>query len=139
MLIPYAEQQLDTVAGVRDSLVNQRLILQCEYLIAKNRVLRRRAAPLGRRALYPWEIASGWREVSGGGLIARKFDGSRRRSYQGRPRVGPELEALIIGIGLEEQRLGLRSHCWRSRQSRPTTLQSDDRKHSEAPLRLASA
>lgn len=54
MLIPYAEQQLDTVAGVRDSLVNQRLILQCEYLIAKNRVLRRRAAPLGRRALYPW-------------------------------------------------------------------------------------
>src|SRR3954469_23370857 len=96
-------------------LVNQRLLLQCEYLIAENRVLRshvsgrlRLSDPerstlagigkrLGRKYLAevacvakPETILAWYRR-----LVARKFDGSKHRSYLGRPRVGPELEGLI--------------------------------------------
>src|SRR5262249_9560507 len=87
-------------------LVNQRLLLQCEYLSAENRILRahlpRRLRPsdpqrstlaeigkwLGRTQLAevacvakPDTILAWYRR-----LIARKFDGSKRRSYPGRPR-----------------------------------------------------
>ena len=90
-------------------LVNQRLLLQCEYLIAENRILRShisgRLQPsdtersnlaeigrrLGRKCLAevacvakPETILAWYRR-----LIARKFDGSTHRSYPGRPRVGP--------------------------------------------------
>ena len=93
-------------------LVNQRLLLQCEYLIAENRVLRSHVSGrlrlsdaerstlaeigkrLGRKCLAevaciakPETILAWYRR-----LIARKFDGSKHRSYPGRPRVGPELE-----------------------------------------------
>jgi putative transposase len=34
-------------------------------------------------------------------LIAHKFDGSNHRTYPGRPRVGLELEALIVGMARE--------------------------------------
>lgn len=34
-------------------------------------------------------------------LIAQKFDGSKRRSYPGRPRIDPKLEALIIRMAQE--------------------------------------
>lgn len=39
-------------------------------------------------------------------LIARKFDGSKHRSYPGRPRVGPELEALIVRMAQENKGWG---------------------------------
>ena len=60
-------------------------------------------------------------EISGGGglrgqaatilawyrrLIAQKFDGSKRRSYPGRPRVAPELEALIVRMARENSGWG---------------------------------
>lgn len=34
-------------------------------------------------------------------LIARKLDGSKHRSYPGRPRVSPEVEALIVRMAQE--------------------------------------
>ena len=34
-------------------------------------------------------------------LIARKFDGSKARRYPGRPRIEPELEALVIRMAKE--------------------------------------
>src|SRR3982751_5376671 len=102
-------------------LVNQRLLLQCEYLIAENRVLRshvsgrlRLSDPerstlagigkrLGRKYLAevacvakPETILAWYRR-----LVARKFDGSKHRSYLGRPRVGSEIEALIVRMAQE--------------------------------------
>src|SRR3954452_24649324 len=107
-------------------LVNQRLLLQCEYLIAENRILRshvsgrlRLSDPerstlaeigkrLGRKCLAeaacvakPETILAWYRR-----LIARKFDGSKYCSYPGRPRVGPELEALILRIAQENKGWG---------------------------------
>ena len=97
-------------------LVNQRLLLQCEYLIAENRILRthvprklrlsdseRRTLAeigkqLGRKLLFDVacvvkpETILGWYRR----LIARKFDGSKHRSYPGRPRIDAEVEALIV-------------------------------------------
>jgi hypothetical protein len=34
-------------------------------------------------------------------LIARKFDGSKGRTYPGRPRVEPEMEALVVRLARE--------------------------------------
>src|SRR3954464_6136786 len=107
-------------------LVNQRLLLQCEYLIAENRVLRshvsvrlRLSDPerstlvgigkrLGRKYLAevacvakPETILAWYRR-----LVARKFAGSRQRSYPGRPRVGPEVEALIVRMAQENKGWG---------------------------------
>jgi putative transposase len=39
-------------------------------------------------------------------LIARKFDGSKHRSYPGRPRVGHELESLILRMAQENKSWG---------------------------------
>src|SRR3979409_959673 len=97
-------------------LVNQKLLLQNEYLAAENRILRahlpariRLSDPerstlaeigkrLGRAALQqvacvakPDTILAWYRR-----LIARKFDGSKLRTSPGRPRIAPELEALIV-------------------------------------------
>src|SRR6516164_11577735 len=97
-------------------LVNQRLLLQCEYLIAENRVLRSHvtgrlrlsdterstlaeiAKRLGRKHLAevaciakPDTILAWYRR-----LIARKFDGSKYRSYPRRPRVDAAVESLIV-------------------------------------------
>ena len=102
-------------------LVNQRLLLQCEYLIAENRILRshlqgkpRLSNPerctraeigkrLGRQCLAevacvakPDTILAWYRR-----LIARKFDGSQHRSYPGRPRLAPAVEALIVRMAQE--------------------------------------
>jgi putative transposase len=97
-------------------LVNQRLLLQCEYLVAENRILRshlpgrvrlsdserRTLAEIGRRlgrkllsevaCVAKPETIVGWYRR----LIARKFDGSKHRTYPGRPRVGAEVGALIV-------------------------------------------
>src|SRR5450759_902368 len=106
-------------------LVNQKLLLQNEYLAVENRILRahlptriRLSDPerstlaeigkrLGRAALQevacvaqPDTILAWYRR-----LIARKFDGSKLRTSPGRPRIAPELEALIVRFARENS-------CW---------------------------
>ncbi len=39
-------------------------------------------------------------------LIARKFDGSKHRDYPGRPRIAPEIEALIVRFARENSGWG---------------------------------
>src|ERR1700685_2682817 len=106
--------------------VNQELLLQNEYLAAENRILRaklparlRLSDPeratlaeigkrLGRKALrevarvaQPDTILAWYRK-----LIARKFDGSPYRRYPGRPRIRPELEALVVRMARENSGWG---------------------------------
>src|SRR6266850_6961576 len=107
-------------------LVNQKLLLQNEYLAAENRILRaqlptrlRLTDPqrstlaeigkrLGRKALEQVTCVAkpdtilGWYRR----LIARKFDGSRHRSYPGRPPITPEIEALVVRIARENSGWG---------------------------------
>ena len=107
-------------------LVNQRLLLQNEYLIAENRILRshlperlRLSDPerstlaeigkrLGRKDLklvasvaLPDTILAWYRR-----LIAQKFAGSKRRSNPGRPPITPEIEALIVRMARENSGWG---------------------------------
>src|SRR6478736_1047019 len=107
-------------------LVNQKLLLQNEYLAAENRILRahlparmRLSDPerstlaeigkrLGRAALQqvacvakPDTVLAWYRR-----LIARKFDSSRIRTSPGRPRTEPELEALIVRFARENSPAG---------------------------------
>jgi hypothetical protein len=107
-------------------LVNQKLLLQNEYLAAENRILRahlptriRLSDPerstlaeigkrLGRAALQqvacvakPDTILAWYRR-----LIARKFDGSKLRTSPGRPRIALELEALIVRFASENSGWG---------------------------------
>lgn len=63
---------------------------------------------LGRKALEdvancakPETIRKWYRK-----LIARKFDGSKSRRYPGRPRVAPEIEALVVRIARENSSWG---------------------------------
>jgi hypothetical protein len=102
-------------------LVNQRLLLQCEYLVVENRILRshlsgrlRLSDPerftlaeigkrLGRKHLAevacvakPDTILAWYRR-----LIARKFDRSKYRSYPRRPRVDAAVESLIVRMAQE--------------------------------------
>ncbi len=142
ILIPHAEQQLGTVAGVRDwpGQSAHSSPMRISDGGESNPPLPRlwSTAAFGRRALYSRRNRQAARaEVSGGGslcskpetilswyrrLIAPKFDGSKHRSYPGRPRVAPRHGGSRRPNGPGEQRLGLRSHRWRSRQSRPSTL-----------------
>src|SRR4030095_15625154 len=107
-------------------LVNQELLIQNEYLAAENQILRahlpsrlRLTDPerstlaeigkrLGRKALRrvarvakPDTILAWYRK-----LIAQKFDGSKHRSYPGRPPVGPEVTALIVRMARENSGWG---------------------------------
>src|SRR6204780_425667 len=107
-------------------LVNQKLLLQNEYLAAENRILRshlptrlRLSDPerstlaemgkrLGRRGLeqvasvaQPDTILAWYRK-----LIARKFDGSKRRPSVGWPRIDSELESLIVRLARENSGWG---------------------------------
>src|SRR6185436_11251769 len=104
-------------------LVNQELLLRNEYLAAENRILRAHlpvrlrlsdaerstlaeiAKRLGRKALKdiarvakPDTLFAWYRR-----LVAQKFDGSRRRRYPGRPRVSPEVEALVVQVARENR------------------------------------
>ena len=112
--------------GYVSGMVNQRLLLQCEYLLAENRILRSHAsgrlrlsdaerstlAEIGKRLGRKWltevacvakpETILAWYRH----LIARKFDGSKHRSHPGRPRVAPELEALIVRLAQENKGWG---------------------------------
>ena len=107
-------------------LVNQELLLQNEYLAAENKILRvhlparlRMSDPerstlaeigkrLGRKALAqvacvakPDTILAWYRR-----LIAHKFDGSKNRSYPGRPRIDREVEALVVQMARENSGWG---------------------------------
>ena len=102
-------------------LVNQQLLLQNEYLAAENRILRahlptrlRLSDPqrstlaeigkrLGRKALEqvacvakPDTILAWYRR-----LVARKFDGSKHRSYPGRPPLPREIVELMVRMAKE--------------------------------------
>src|ERR1019366_2137626 len=102
-------------------LVNQQLVRQNEYLAAENRILRSHLpahlrlydperftlAEIGRRlgrkglekvagVAQPDTILAWYRR-----LIARNFDGSKRRSYPGRPTIDGETEALIVRMARE--------------------------------------
>jgi transposase InsO family protein len=109
-----------------NGLVNQELLLQNEYLAAENRILRahlpvrlrlsnpERAtlAEIGKRVgrKAPAQVACvakpdtilGWYRR----LVAAKFDGSKYRSYPGRPRISPEMEALIVRCARENPSWG---------------------------------
>src|SRR5215472_4488403 len=107
-------------------LINQELLLRNEYLAAENRILiahlpsRLRlsdaerstlaeiAKRLGRKALRdiarvakPDTLLAWYRR-----LVALKFDGSRRRAYPGRPRISPEVEALVVRFARENRGWG---------------------------------
>ena len=107
-------------------LVNQRLLLQCEYLAAENRILRSHvsgrlrlsdperstlaeiAKRLGRGQLAevacvakPETILAWYRR-----LIARKFDGSKHRTHPGRPCIDPVIEALVVRMAQENSSWG---------------------------------
>jgi hypothetical protein len=107
-------------------LVNKELLAQNEYLAAENRILRahlptrlRLSDPeratlaeigkrVGRKALAQIACVAkpdtilGWYRR----LIAAKFDGSRHRSYPGRPRISSETEELIIRFARENPSWG---------------------------------
>jgi putative transposase len=107
-------------------LVKQELLLQNEYLGAENRILRTHLPPrirltdperstlgelgkrLGRKALQQVACVAkpdtilGWYRR----LVAKKFDGSKRRSYPGRPRISPEVEALVVRFARENSGWG---------------------------------
>src|ERR1700683_5438719 len=101
--------------------VNQELLLQNEYLAAENRILRAKLPSrlrlgdpervtlaeigkrVGRKALRevacvakPDTILAWYRR-----LVAKKFDGSEHRQYQGRPTVPPDVEALVVRMARE--------------------------------------
>src|SRR5919107_5694834 len=107
-------------------LVNQQLLLQNEYLATENRILRahlptrlRLTDPerstlaeigkrLGRKALKdvacvakPDTILRWYRR-----LVAQKFDGSKFRSYPGRPRISREVTDLIVQMAKENSGWG---------------------------------
>ena len=106
--------------------VDQELLLRNEYLTAENRILRNQlrgrfrltdgerktlaeiGKRLGKKALA--EVANivrpetilAWHRK----LIARKFDGSKKRIAPGRPRTEAELEALIVRLAKENRSWG---------------------------------
>jgi hypothetical protein len=107
-------------------LVNLELLLQNEFLVAENRILRahlparlRLSNPeratlaeigkrVGRKALAQVACVAkpdtilGWYRRP----VAAKFDGSRYRSYPGRPRISPEMETLIVRFARENPSWG---------------------------------
>src|SRR5918999_2816609 len=107
-------------------LVNQELLLQVEYLVTENRILRAHAPArlrlsnteratlaeigkrLGRKGLAKVaqiakpETILGWFRK----LVAQKFDGSKHRCYPGRPRINSEVESLILQMARENSGWG---------------------------------
>ena len=121
------ESQLGTpLLAYVTGLVNQEMLLQNEYLAAENRILRAQlparlrlsdperatlaeiAKRVGRKALAQIACVAkpdtilGWCRR----LVAAKFDGSKRRSYPGRPRITRETEQLIARFARENPTWG---------------------------------
>jgi putative transposase len=107
-------------------MVNQQILLQNEYLVAENRILRAHLPTrlrltdrqrstlaeigkrLGRKALQqvagvarPDTILAWYRK-----LIAQKFDGSKYRRYPGRPAVGRQVTELVLRVARENTAWG---------------------------------
>ncbi len=106
--------------------VDQELLLRNEYLAAENRILRKQVQgrlrltdgerrtlaeigwKLGKRALD--EVANivrpetilGWHRK----LVARKFDGSKNRTYPGRRQIDEKIEQLVLRIATENRSWG---------------------------------
>jgi putative transposase len=106
--------------------VDQELLLRNEYLVTENRILRHQIKgrvrlsdgerttladmghKLGKQALE--EVATivtldtilAWHRR----LVARKFDGSQQRTAPGRPRIDPEIEALVMRMARENRSWG---------------------------------
>src|SRR5579871_1997586 len=103
--------------------INEAILSRNESLVAENRILkgqikgrillsdaeRKTLAEIGKRLgkkaleeiasiVKPETILSWHRQ-----LIARKFDGSRNRTYPGRPRTETELERLIVRMAQENR------------------------------------
>jgi hypothetical protein len=106
--------------------VNQKLLLQNEYLVAENRILRSHLPKrlrlnnpqrstlaeigkrLGRKALSeiaivakPETILSWYRR-----LVAQKFDGSKQRKNIGRPPLAREVVDLVVRMAKENSGWG---------------------------------
>ena len=106
--------------------VDQALLLRNEYLVTENRLLcnqikgrvrltdaeRKTLAEIGSRlgkqalrevaTIVKPETILGWHRT----LVAQKFDGSIQRKAPGRPKVDPELEALIVRMAQENRSWG---------------------------------
>jgi transposase InsO family protein len=106
--------------------VDQELLLRNEYLVTENRMLRNQITgrvrltdgerktlaeigqKLGKHALA--EVAKivtpdtilAWHRK----LVAQKFDGSQQRQSPGRPKIDPELEALIVRMARDNRSWG---------------------------------
>ena len=106
--------------------VEQALLLRNEYLVTENRILRHQmqgrvrlndgerqtlaeiGQRLGKQALA--EVATivkpdtilAWHRK----LVAQKFDGSQQRKAPGRPKIDPELEALVVRMAQENRSWG---------------------------------
>jgi transposase InsO family protein len=106
--------------------VDQELLLCNEYLVTENRLLRNQLKgrvrlndgerqalaeigySLGKQALQ--DVATivkpdtilGWHRK----LVAQKFDGSTQRQSPGRPKIDPELEALVVRMAQENRSWG---------------------------------
>jgi hypothetical protein len=107
-------------------MMNQQLLLQNEYLLAENRILRAHLPSrllltdperatlavlgkrLGRQGLEPVASAAkpdtilAWFRK----LVAHKFDGSRHRLYPGRPPIGRKITELIVRLARENSGWG---------------------------------
>ena len=106
--------------------VDEELLRRNEYLVAENRILRaqlpgrvtlsdgerRTLAEIGKRlgrqalaqvaSIVRPETILAWHRR----LVAKKFDGSERRTYPGRPRVGQEIEQLIVRFATDNRDWG---------------------------------
>ena len=106
--------------------VDQELLLRNEYLVAENRILKAQIKGrlhlsdaeratlaeighrLGRKSLEDIAVSAkpdtilGWYRK----LIANKFDGSKARRTQGRPRIDEEMESLVVRMAKENPSWG---------------------------------
>ena len=106
--------------------VEEELLLRMEYLVAENRILlnqvqgriqltdseRKTLAEIGKKlskqaleevaTIVKPDTILAWHRK----LVAQKFDGSKRRTYPGRPRVDPKIEALVLQMARENRSWG---------------------------------
>jgi hypothetical protein len=117
------DDELEDLAGIHHRDGRSGTAVRNEYLVTENRILRHQIKgrvrlsdgeratladighKLGKRGLE--EVATivtpdtilAWHRR----LVARKFDGSQRRQAPGRPRIDPEVEALVVRMARENR------------------------------------